>query len=1091
MPLKPGPELTAPKDGVLEDTFPGDSEMSALMRAHDWTSTPLGPPAAWPEGLKVPVRMMLGSRFDMWLGWGPDLSFFYNDAYIPTLGNKHPGALGRPMREVWKEVYAAVEDRIVSVMRDGVATWDKALMLLLERNGYPEETYHTFSYSPLHGDSGAVEGLMCVVTEETERVISERRLELLRTLAAALLTCGSREDILAAVRGALASAPLDIPFSLLHLIDGPAEASPLDLAPWPMIDIVKGAASVRMPLEGVLADPPRGGWSVAPTEVLIVPIAKAGAEAPSGALVLGLNPYRPHDPEMLGFAQLIAGQVAGALATVDAQLSEQAEMERLRVLLEQSPSFMAVLRGPEHRFELANPQYMQLVGHRDVLGKTVRAALPEVEGQGLFELLDQVYRTGEAYFGQAYPIPLQRKPGGEPEVRILDFIYQPIRNIDGAVTGVFVQGIDVTKAHEAATALRASEAQFRTFTEVAPNQIWTSLPDGRLDWFNDRTYAYAGVQKGELDGDRWVSIVHPEDVPEAAERWAASLASGEPYEVQFRLRRHDGLYRWHLARAVPIRTEDGAIVRWIGANADIQEQKATADALEHLNATLESQVEERTRERDSLWTSSRDLFAIIGADGSYHRVNPAWTSQLGHPAEGIAGARLGDFIHPDDRASVTEQYLRLLRGEAPAIDLECRIRAVDGGYRNVAWVITKDHDRVYASGRDVTEQRRTEDALRQSQKMEAVGQLTGGIAHDFNNLLAGITGSLQMLNARLDQGRLDALPRYIEAAQGAATRAAALTQRLLAFSRRQTLDPRPTNVNRLVAGLEDLIRRTAGPNIELEVVQAGGLWPTLVDPNQLDNALLNLCINARDAMPDGGRITIETANKWLDDRAARERELAPGQYVSLCVSDTGTGMTPEVMARAFDPFFTTKPLGAGTGLGLSMIYGFVRQSGGQVRIYSEVGQGTTMCLYLPRHAGPGEADVPDPGPAHTAYGGHGETVLVVDDEAIIRMLIVDVLESAGYNAIEAHDGAAGLRVLESKARVDLLVTDVGLPGGMNGRQLADAGRVLRPDLKVLFITGYAENAVIANGHLDPSMQVITKPFAIDALGEKIRLMIDG
>jgi CheY-like chemotaxis protein len=372
-----------------------------------------------------------------------------------------------------------------------------------------------------------------------------------------------------------------------------------------------------------------------------------------------------------------------------------------------------------------------------------------------------------------------------------------------------------------------------------------------------------------------------------------------------------------------------------------------------------------------------------------------------------------------------------------------------------------------------------------------VGQLTGGIAHDFNNLLAGITGSLQMLNARLDQGRLDALPRYIEAAQGAATRAAALTQRLLAFSRRQTLDPRPTNVNRLVAGLEDLIRRTAGPNIELEVVQAGGLWPTLVDPNQLDNALLNLCINARDAMPDGGRITIETANKWLDDRAARERELAPGQYVSLCVSDTGTGMTPEVMARAFDPFFTTKPLGAGTGLGLSMIYGFVRQSGGQVRIYSEVGQGTTMCLYLPRHAGPGEADVPDPGPAHTAYGGHGETVLVVDDEAIIRMLIVDVLESAGYNAIEAHDGAAGLRVLESKARVDLLVTDVGLPGGMNGRQLADAGRVLRPDLKVLFITGYAENAVIANGHLDPSMQVITKPFAIDALGEKIRLMIDG
>ena len=386
---------------------------------------------------------------------------------------------------------------------------------------------------------------------------------------------------------------------------------------------------------------------------------------------------------------------------------------------------------------------------------------------------------------------------------------------------------------------------------------------------------------------------------------------------------------------------------------------------------------------------------------------------------------------------------------------------------------------------------RAEELLRQSQKMEAVGQLTGGLAHDFNNLLTGITGSLELLGTRIGQGRVKDLDRYVGAAQGAAKRAAALTHRLLAFSRRQTLDPKPTDVNRLVAGMEELIRRTAGPAIETEVVGAAGLWPTLVDPPQLENALLNLCINARDAMPDGGRLTVETANRWLDQRAALERDLPPGQYMSLCVSDTGTGMSPEVIAKAFDPFFTTKPLGQGTGLGLSMIYGFVRQSGGQARIYSEPGQGTAVCLYLPRHLGEAERAESVPELAEAARAGQGETVLVVDDEPTIRMLVTEVLEELGYAAIEAADGAAGLRVLQSEARVDLVVTDVGLPGGMNGRQMADAARVGRPGLKVLFITGYAENAAIGNGFLEPGMHVMTKPFAMEALASRIEALIAG
>jgi signal transduction histidine kinase len=381
------------------------------------------------------------------------------------------------------------------------------------------------------------------------------------------------------------------------------------------------------------------------------------------------------------------------------------------------------------------------------------------------------------------------------------------------------------------------------------------------------------------------------------------------------------------------------------------------------------------------------------------------------------------------------------------------------------------------------------EALRQSQKMEAVGQLTGGIAHDFNNLLAGISGSLELLDKRLSQGRLEGVARYINVAQESARRAASLTQRLLAFARRQTLDPKIVDVNRTIAGMADLLQRSVGPDVHVEVVQAGGVWGAKLDPSQLENAILNLCINARDAMaPDGGRITIETANKWLDDRAAKERDLPPGQYVSLCVSDAGAGMTPDVIEKIFDPFFTTKPLGQGTGLGLSMIYGFVRQSGGQVRVYSEVGKGTTMCMYFPRFAGDvTDEDRPDDSVIDV---GDGETVLIIDDEPAIRMVIAEVLTDNGYRVLEAADGPSGLRTLQAAGRIDLLITDVGLPGGLNGRQVADAARSKHPELKVLFITGFAENAAIGNGHLDSGMSVITKPFVNAAIANKVRQLLD-
>jgi signal transduction histidine kinase/ActR/RegA family two-component response regulator len=380
-----------------------------------------------------------------------------------------------------------------------------------------------------------------------------------------------------------------------------------------------------------------------------------------------------------------------------------------------------------------------------------------------------------------------------------------------------------------------------------------------------------------------------------------------------------------------------------------------------------------------------------------------------------------------------------------------------------------------------------EEALRQSQKMEAVGRLTGGIAHDFNNHLTVISSNIELLQRRLPPGTAS-LVRLTEAAMTGVQRAATLTHRLLAFSRQQPLDPEPLDVGRLVANISDLLRRTLGESIAIETVLAGGLWLTRVDANQLENVLLNLAVNARDAMPDGGRLTIETANAHLDDAyAASHSEVVAGQYVLLAVTDTGTGMTPEVMGKVFEPFFTTKPLGQGTGLGLSMVYGFVKQSGGHVAIYSEPDEGTTLKVYLPRFIRDETRQSSDVLSATAAQPrGSGETILVVEDDEGVRRASVEALRDMGYEVMEAADAMEGVRLVVDQGGIDLLFTDVGLPGGVNGRALADAARNARPGMRVLFTTGYTRNAILHNGVLDPGVHFIAKPFNLTALAAKIR-----
>ena len=656
-----------------------------------------------------------------------------------------------------------------------------------------------------------------------------------------------------------------------------------------------------------------------------------------------------------------------------------------------------------------------------------------------------------------------------------------------------IQVVDVTGAAHREKVLRDRQnARYDAVVESAPDAILTLDADGVVRFANPSAAREIGYTPPELIGKR-LGILF-DDTTE----WDGLLvrvlegeSSVRPIELQ--ARRKDGsethleisASRWQSAGRFLVT----AILR------DVSERYAAQQALQALNLTLEKRVAERTQERDQVWQVSQDMLGVADASGIWISVNPAWERTLGWLPEDIRGRTLEWLQDPAESAANLERFVTLAATEQ-TFHFENSLRTRAGDYRVLSWTAVHADGLLYCVARDITDQRRqqdallkAEDALRQSQKMEAVGQLTGGLAHDFNNLLTGISGSLELLQLRISQGRHKDVERYISTAQGAANRAAALTHRLLAFSRRQTLDPKATDINRLIAGMRDLIDNTVGPAVETKVVESADLWATLVDPNQLENALLNLCINARDAMPDGGNLTIATANYAFDTTAAQIREMRSGDYVGLSVTDSGTGMSEDVIQRAFDPFYTTKPLGQGTGLGLSMIYGFAKQSGGQVRISSKLGSGTKVEIFLPRHNQQETALALAADISSSPRARAGETVLIVDDEPSVRMLITEVLAELGYTSIEASEGSSALRVLQSDVRIDLLVTDVGLPGGMNGRQLADFGRIARPTLKVLFITGYAEKSVLGGEQIEDGMGILTKPFAMEGLATRIKELI--
>lgn len=968
------------------DWPPAGGETAALLRARDWSATPLGPLAGWPARLRSAVEMLLESPVAMVLLWGEQGVMIYNDAYSVFAGARHPQLFGSPVLQGWAEVADFNRHVMDEVRGKGRTLSFKDQQLTLHRYGRPETAWMDLDYSPLRDDAGRPEGVLAVVVETTERVRVEQRLRRANERIQLALDAGA----------VLGTWNWDIPEDRLTGDERFARVFALD---------------------------PQQAAEGAPLQELLARIHPEDRPAVSALIDLTLQrgghyatEYRVLQPD---------GGWRWVEANGHCELDGHGRPLR----------FPGVLIDAQTRREAARLQ-AALLALSDRLRELVE---PEAIAREASERLGRTLQADRAGF----------------------------MRVDGGW---------------------ASSAGDWTTDGVEP----VTGPHALADY---------GSHAADLQAGRVVVIRDVASDPRTAAhaaRWQAlriGAVIAVPLLVQGRLA---GMMRVHAVAARDWTEAEVDFTREVANRAFAAYERGEAQlALERLNARLEQLVEERTRERDRVWTVSQDMLLITDRQGVIITVNPAWTATLGWASTDLIGRTTAWLEHPDDRAATQAERVRLGEGGRTPSFVN-RLRDTQGRYHWMSWTAAVDGGRIYAVARDITAEReaasalrQTEDALRQAQKMEAVGQLTGGIAHDFNNLLQGILGNLELIRKSIDAGRTERLDRFIGSAVQSAKRAAVLTHRLLAFSRRQSLDLRALDVNELVHSLEDLLRRTLGENVLLQLDLEPGLWPAHSDANQLESALLNLAINARDAMPAGGRLSVRTENVIVEPQPGPSADAPePGDYVMLAVGDTGVGMDEDVRNRAIDPFFTTKPLGQGTGLGLSMVYGFVKQSRGHLRLDSEPGRGTTVRLYLPRAqaaAAPVDEQRPAAAPADAAAQAT-QSVLVVEDDPGVRMLIVEVLHRLGHQVSEAADGQAALPLLQRLRRLDLLISDVGLPG-LNGRQLADLARQAWPQLPVLFVSGYAEQAALRSGFLGPGMDLIAKPFSLDVLTAKVGAML--
>ncbi len=886
-------------------------QCGALVRSLDWSGNSLGAIAAWPQSLTAAINLMLNSSQPMFVAWGPELNFIYNDGYAPILGGRHPSAMGRPFKDVWPEIWHEIWPLIEKAL-SGQATWMENMHLVMERHGAPENTWYTFSYSPLFDDTGAIGGMVCSCIETTAEVLAQRLADFRLALDSELRR---------------AADPAEAMYRASELLGSRLGAARV------------GYGDIDTSGEFVLVE---RDW----TDGTIPTVAGA------------------HRMEAFGPA-IIAELRANQTMTVDDVNIDPRVNEGAQAFA--AISTRSVMAVPLHRF--GSFRAMLFIHHHSPRQWSAEdIALAE----------ETLMRTWDAVERARAELLLR---SSEERLRFLDELGQAT--------------IALTDANEVLAITTKLVGEHLGVTSCAYADM-----DQDSDGFTIR---------GDWS-DNGSTIVGHYRLADFGELAVERLGAGQPLIIN--------------DNEVDIAPHEAATFQAIGIRATICMPLVKNGKLTALMA-----IHDRLPRR---WTDRELTLLLAVTERSWSHIERV----------GVI-AKLAE-INRDLEAMVAERTADLMAAEA---------------------------------------------TLRQSQKMEAVGQLTGGLAHDFNNILAGVGGSLDIMARRLEQGRIAEIGRYITGASEAIKRAAAITQRMLAFSRRQTLDPTPTNVAILVEGMIELITRSVGPAVAVSTEMDARLWPTFVDVSQLENALLNLCINARDAMPEGGSLTISGENLHAHGAKASKLGLPEGDYVCLTVADSGTGMTPEVVARAFDPFFTTKPIGRGTGLGLSMVYGFAGQSGGNVEIETDLGVGTRITLYLPRFAGELEAPRPESPGATVETRKTDMTVLLVDDENLIRMAVAEQLRELGFAVLEAPDGPSALRIFEGGADIGLLVTDVGLPNGINGRQLADALRAWAPTLPVLFITGYAEKAVLGHGDLDVRTRVLAKPFTAGSLQETVASLL--
>lgn len=1274
----------------------GESEVRELMRARDWSATPLGVPDRWPQSLRAVVRVMLTSRFAMWMAWGPELTFLCNDAYLPTVGIKRDWVIGSRSDEVWAEIWPDIGPRIERVLATGEATWDEALLLYLERSGYPEETYHTFSYSPLADDAGNISGMLCVVAEVTKEVISARQLATLRDLGARLAGASTRTEVMTAFDACLSAEPPDLPFALTYLADSSGHEAALAsvhgldralTATWAagMAEAVAGrlsqvsdskALTIDVPSE-IARQLPRGRGQISPQRALLVPMRSSENGVSVGHLVIGLNPHRTVDGDYQGFIELMTAQVAAAIARADEYERERQRAEALAELDRAKTAFfsnvshefrtpLTLMLGPledalaelpdvrpreRQRLEVAHRNALRLLrlvnalldfsrieagrmkasyratdlaaltadlassfrsatdrARLDLIVHTPSLSQPAYVDRDMWEkiVLNLISNAFKFTFEGEIEVSLQevgdtarlavRDTGMGIPAHEIPNLFNRFHRVEG-VQGRSFEGsgiglalvkelvdlhggsIDVdselgrgstfavtvplgvahlkshlvTSEEETSTSSRA-----RSFVEEALR--WLPGQEPSLDLFSEDEPL--PIESG-LHGERRRVLVADDNTD--LRGYIARLLAGRGYEVavaadgreavllaktekpdliitDVMMPNVDGFGLLQAVRGDPslrelpvimlsARAGEEAKIEGLEAGADdylikpFSARELLARVAAHIAmARLRREAGEAVRASDAKAQAQAervqlalDAGAIVGtwvwnvpedqfiADERFAR---AFALDTDSARTGLPLHVVAQSIFEPDRQRVLDAVGAALQKGGP-YQCEYRIRQPDGSYR---WIeangrvdlapdgsalrfpgvlIDIDHRRRMEEElrslnetletrvtQAVQERETAQDALRQSQKMEAMGQLTGGVAHDFNNLLTPIIATLDMLQRRRIGG--DREQRLIDGALQASERAKLLVQRLLAFARRQPLQTVNVDIAKLISEMSQLVASTTGPQISVVVECPEHLPPARADPNQLEMALLNLSVNARDAMPDGGTLRISARMERIEKA---QDNLKPGAYICLSVADTGTGMDAATLTRAIEPFFSTKGIGKGTGLGLSMVHGLLSQLDGALVIRSRQGLGTNVEMWLPQSTGKA---IPEEAPANTSVSGKTSgRALIVDDEEFVRLSTADMLTELGYSVVEAASAEQALRLIRQGERFDVVITDHLMPG-MSGLDLARTIRFEHPTLPVLIMSGYSEAAGV-----DPDLPRLTKPFRSDELALHLAQLHDA